>query len=161
MFEDVIDYLKPYFQPDTRRGQRGLIALGAYLVLSIASVVIAVTGGARPANALGASVHWRSGEGATYETLVVTNQSGDPWSDIIVVLDERYYHRLETMDINHTVALTIGDFQDGYDVPRPEGTAPYERYTEWPEDTGPPTGYRPSEVRIRAAEGELNVTLGE
>ena len=158
MFKDLLDALKPYFDRGTQRGIVGLGGVALYVVLSALSIAWAVSGDVRPDNELGATVEWTVGEGG-FTSLVITNQGDEEWTNIRVMLDDRYYHFEDSLSSRHTFALTMRQFEDGYLVPRPEGMFPFEYFTSRPEPGASASSYRPSSVRITADQGELSTSL--
>ena len=158
MFQKLGENLKPYFDRSTQRGLVGLVGVFLYVALSALSIAWAVSGDVRPDNELGAAVEWTVGADG-FTSLVITNQSDDEWTDVRVMLDDRYYHFEQSLSSRHTFALTMRQFEDGHLVPRPSGMFPFEYFTDRPEPEESPSAYRPSTVRITADQGELSTTL--
>lgn len=158
MFKELLEYAKPYFDHSTQRGRVGLGGVVLYLVLSIVSIAWAASGGVKPDNELGATVEWTVGEDG-FTSLVITNQGDEQWTNVRVMLDERYYHFEDTLNSRHTFALTLRSFEDGFLVPRPEGMYPFEYYTRRPDAGEASATYRPTTVRISADQGELSTSL--
>lgn len=133
----------------------GRIAIAGYLVLAAASIAWGLSGGSAPDNALAARVAWNAS--AEFPTLTVTNSSGDDWTAVRVVVDDRYFAEAERVPRGQTLAVTTAQLRDGWLVPRPTGLFLYEHAVGALDPPGdpPPPSYRPSEVRVTAAEGEI------
>ena len=117
-----------------------------------------MSGDGGPDNELGANVQWvESSDG--FSSLSITNQSKDSWTSVRVMMDRRYFHLVDEVRGRQSMALTMRDFEDGYQMLRPSGMFFFERYAERPELRRVFTNFHPSTVRITSDQGELEVDL--
>jgi hypothetical protein len=151
MSSEVTTWLRGH----TPASRWGRLAVGAYLLVSVASVAWGLSGGSAPNNALAARVAWNAT--AEFPTLSVTNSSGSDWTAVRVVVDGRYFAEAERVPRGQTLAVTTAQLHDGYLIPRPSGLFLYEQAVEHVQAPGapPPATYRPHEVEVIAAEGEM------
>jgi len=158
VWNKLLEYLTPYFDRSTTRGRNGLICVALYIGLCSMSIAWGMSGGSGPDNELGASVQWiESGDG--FSSLSITNQGKDSWTGVRVMMDRRYFHLVEEVRGRQSMALTMRDFEDGYQMLRPAGMFLFERYAERPDLRQSFTTFHPSYVRITSDQGELEVEL--
>jgi hypothetical protein len=139
----------------------GRLAIVAYVLLSAASVAWGLSGGTTPSNELGAAVELDVSSG--YPAVVIDNRSGDDWTDLRVILDQRYYHDVGAVLDGRTVALSLGDFADSWVIPRPRFLFTYERAGADIEPlTGElPSGYLPRQITLRTSQGTMSQRLDQ
>ena len=166
MFQEFWSSLQPYLSGETREHRFGVVAVGVYVVLSVGSVIFGLSGdiGSGVANDLGAQIAWGNEvEGAERHTLMLTNQSGDDWTDVRLILDERYYHHEEDVPGGHSMAIRAQDFEDGYVLPRPSGLFAYEQLFGSEDsrlDSSVPASYEPVLIRLSTGQGDVIISEG-
>ncbi len=108
-----------------------LAILGAWAVVSVATLwgACAAPGAS---NALGADVQVNR-DSILGAQLLVRNESGRIWEDVVLTLDGGWRYTHETMRPNDLVVLSMRQFRKG--------------------DDAPPGGYAPRTLRIECAQG--------
>jgi hypothetical protein len=131
------------------------LAIAAYVALGAASVVWGLTGTTGPENVLAAEVAWDTS--GAYPAFIITNRSDADWTDVRVVLDERWYQTTTRVPAGQTIAVTLPELRDSYTLPRPERMVSYEWVLPRPAPPQPllPDGYRPARLRLVTDQGEI------
>lgn len=104
-----------------------LIALYVVLVATTAAWVFA--GGRLLASRYAAEFRVQPLEAIESQTFHLNNVGTDPWSDVRVVLKDRYLVQLDSVEQGERVELEPIQFHDFYRVPRHWGAAEWERLT--------------------------------
>ena len=143
----------------TAGGHLARITVLLYVIASGASIAWGLSGKTGPENALSAEVRWDAE--ADFPALAVTNSSGDDWTNVRFVLDDRYYYSVIRVPKGQTVAVSASEFEDGYLLPRPDNLYTYERGMSRPPRSQRAIGpnFRPSRVLVLADEGEAETEL--
>ena len=152
---DLIQFLRGR----TSGSRLARVAVVFYLVACVGSIAWGLSGRTGPLNALSAEVRWDAE--ADFPSLAVTNSSGDDWTDVRFVLDDRYYHSIERVPKGQTVAISASQFEDGYLLPRPDGLFTYERGLSRPQrpERAVSFNYRPRRVLVVTEQGEAESEL--
>ena len=136
----------------------GRKAVAAYLVLSALSVAWGLSGGTSSSK-VDAELTFNAESG--YSFFVLANRSGENWTDATMVLDGRYFFRLGSLENDDAMSIGLEQFEDGYDVPRPEALYIYERRFPSTESALLSATVSLGEVRLITQMGETVLELNE
>lgn len=136
----------------------GRIAIAAYLILSVLSVVWGLSGRTSIPD-IDAELSFDTEPG--YSFFILANRSGENWTDATMVLDGRYFFRLGGLENDDAMSIGLEQFEDGYDVPRPEALFIYERRFPTTQSGVLSATVSSGEVRLITELGETILELNE
>lgn len=130
------------------------------LVPAIILMAIALWFYASSGNQLNAKVSWET-LAPGISRMAITNNSNKEWTDVRVIIDERFYYTSERVESDRTLLLTTAHFEEGHVLPRAPGLFPYERdpdlalsAQQTPGEVGEmPPDYQPEYVIIASDQG--------
>ncbi len=130
------------YRRSTRYFRMRAAIVGAWAVLSVATVWAACPGSSAPANALGAKVRLlsRNEPGMLLGTQVlVENESGRMWRDVVLTLDGRWRYERKTVRPQDKLVVAVTQFR---------------------KDAAPaPADLEPKVITIECAEGRVTTPL--
>ncbi|MBN1946278.1 MAG: hypothetical protein JW797_11430 [Bradymonadales bacterium] len=142
-------------------GRLGQMALVIYTMACVASAAWAFSGTSSLPQTTGAAIRWHQ-EDLAAPAMILSNESRQDWSHLQIILDERYYHDLASLERGRTVLIPLDHFRDNQIVPRPPGLFPYEHLAGWRrsgQEDRPALGYRPTSAEIRTDQGIFHPPL--
>ncbi len=134
---DLANDLADGYRKSTRYFKLRLVVVGAWLLLSIATIGLVAAGGGGRGNALGADVQ-------AQETLLgmqikVENTSNRMWTDVMLTLDGGWQRSVSTLRAGQLVVVATSSFtRDGVAAPR---------------------DLKPRSITIECAEGKVTTEL--
>ncbi len=155
--DQVTEMVSSLFRRGSRYQTEKLATVGAYIVLSIASLVWAFSG-SNSNNQLGATFQKTQIEEIDQDVYSLRNDSGDDWTQVRVVLNRRYLYKRDVLKARNSATLGRKDFAYFYYIPRAWGLNNWEQLAkeEKPGETAP-ANLEIKFVQLRAREGKLDI----
>ena len=158
---DIRDRLLSTFESGGRYQTEKLLTIGVYIAVVIATVAW-VTTSEHSENELGASHGFETLAPLDQKIFFLTNDSGDDWTDVRVVLNKQYLFKTDKVAEGERLMLRPEDFRYYYWVPRPWGRNDWETLATKPK---PPEFAQESIewdlVEVRARQGRLDINLSK
>jgi hypothetical protein len=137
-----------------------------YLVPTTCLAVLLIYFVAPSNNELNAQVIWET-LAPGISRMAITNESNEAWTDVRIIVDDRFYYTSERVEPDRILLLTTAHFKEGHVLPRAHGLFPYERGLQLnlstqqaPGDvSGMPPDYQPESVIIASEQGLLTSPL--
>jgi hypothetical protein len=153
---DVVDSL---FSGGSRYQIEKIATIVVYAIISVASLVWAFSGGSGD-NKLGARFEVERLAEIDDLNLHLVNE-GEEWTDVRVVLNQKYLWTTDKVEAEHQRTLRPNDFNYYYYIPRSWGRQDWEHLTDKKKPgMNAPASLEVEFVQIRARQGRLDVSLG-
>lgn len=158
--ESLGEGLRSIFRRGSRYQTQKVVVVLVYLILVVASAVWAFSGEGLE-NELGADFGIKNVEGITQRIYFLENLSSDKWTNVRVIINQRYVMELTEMDARERRTLKPDGFGYFYYIPRAWGREPWELLTKKPKpEHAAPTELKLKLVQLRAQQGKLDLKIG-
>ena len=157
--QQIQETLLGIFRRGSRYQTEKVATLFGYILLSVLSVGWALSGSGAD-NRLGADFGKGQIEEISTGVYFLNNQSKDDWTNVRVVLNQRYLHKRDKLEAKGKATLGGKDFDYFYYIPRTWGQRDWEQLTTQAKPNAKaPTDLEPTYVQIRADQGLLDLDL--
>ena len=158
--ESVSEALRSVFRRGSRYQTEKIVVVLVYLVLVAASAVWAFSGEGLE-NELGADFGIKRVEGITQRIYFLENLSSDSWTNVRVIINQRYLMALDKVEARERRTLKPDEFGYFYYIPRAWGREPWETLAKTPKPEYPaPMELDLKLVQFRASQGKLDLQIG-
>lgn len=160
--EDFQQIAQSLSRSGTRYRIEKLSLIGLYVVLVATTVAWVFAGGRLLASRYAAEFRVQPLEAIESQTFYLNNVGTAPWSDVRIVLKDRYLKRLDRVEQGERVELEPVQFHDFYRVPRHWGASEWERLTtaQRAADRAPGSiNLGTDDVRIGTSGGDVDVQV--
>lgn len=154
--DDINEVVESLFRSGTRYRSEKFVVLAAYLAVVGMSIAWAAVG-LWKTQGLEAMFESSTIENIGDTTFALDNVGAFDWHDVRIALEDRYLMRLERLEAD-APEKTLGpsDFKYYFHIPRPWGTARWERLEERPK---PPSG-APSDLELESGDIDIHTREG-
>ncbi len=159
--DEINEVVESLFRSGTRYRSQKMFVVSMYLAIVGLSIAWAAIG-IWQARGLEAVFESKEIQNLDEKTFALDNVGTLDWHDVRIALDHRYLARVDVLESGSEKALDPSDFKYYYHVPRPWGTADWERLA----DTSKPSSHAPSDIQldgqnveIYSREGAIDVTV--
>lgn len=161
--EQFTELIKETLSSVFRRGSRyqteklGVVFI--YVAVVIGSLIWGFSG-TKFENELGADFGAENIEGIDKQVFFLENQSSDEWTNVRVIINQRFLKRLPKVEGNKRVTLGPSNFDYFYYIPRAWGRRSWETLAkETKRPMKAPSGLKLKRVQLRAAQGKLDLNM--
>ena len=160
LLDQVNDVVDSLLSGGSRYQIEKIVTIVVYAIISVASLIWAFSGGSGE-NELGATFEVEELVEIDGLNLHLINE-GDEWTDVRVVLNQKYLWKTDRIEAGRQKTLRPKDFNYYYYIPRPWGRQDWELLAE----TDKPSAHAPQTlevdfVQIRARQGRSDIAFGE